>query len=207
MQRADIIRLIQVRIDEVAPSGVTPVLDPIDLGRELDLALDEFLRQAPRELLYPVGRAISITGTDGLFALPDDFVRFLRFQADGWKNAVDSLLSVESPEAALVRVSGSRYSANRPRAIMVPIRAEGAAVKWGMEVYPQADSGLLFYVPQRQAEDLPDSLIDPLTVLAASRVFVILRQFQASELLRSRYVEMLRAMDIGVRMEIPFRGQ
>ncbi len=212
MTRADIIELVQAKLDEVHPlqAGAT-IADP-QIDKQIDGAAVSLVEMLPSVLAYPVSASempalvnfIPDMSVD--IVCPADFIRLHRLRFMHWLRPLMSLTpdgtkllyqqdyeylksTTRRPSAALYNKDGVDYITCYPAP--APADDQGCLTE-----YPDPAEGLAEFVYVQRpaaAEDLADALMEMLAWKAAEVIYQIHGQQDASTLCRERLMAMIEA--------------
>jgi len=206
-----LVEWVEFRVDSITATGQTPAINHDSIWTELEEASKTVLRKAPLQFVYPAAK----DGTTGLNAakvfannkltlpLPDDFIRFLRLQVDGWEIPVDDLLDVRSNQYRLQQNQFSKAQATAPLGVLVPYPA--AASKMAVEAFPGSNAAspvaAFYYVGATSPEQMPEELVDPMVWEATARVAMNTKDVAASENAKASADRALAGLLIGQKGE------
>lgn len=181
MLRAELISRVKIKLDEYTPSGVSiPFEDYI--GPLLDESARDILKRAPLYLMTPS----SILLTNTLYAddksyipAPANFIRLYEIKYPLWKRSVSEAISRQNPGYQVQENEYLKSGYGRPSVTIVETAINGGTVAKYLECGKVVDPApgtltpIATYVKTDVAENLNDLLVDSLTWLTASKIFVI----------------------------------
>lgn len=196
-----------VRLDELRPNELQN--EPIkELDRELNEASLFLLRNLARETILETTRlaeapVVQEEGEAVVLGIPGDYVRFMRLKMDGWFRSVETLSPLMSTAYYRQNNEYTRATPYSPVAFMVPWSHEegGKTYTRALECYPKTESVAVdkfYYIPEIDAEDLPDVLHDPLVWLTVSRVFQAMREVELSQIAMQQMSTSVRTIQHGL---------
>lgn len=200
MTRAEIIKAVKVRLEELTPfdeglvvlsgsSDVKPVTSYID--GLLNEAADEIKMLLPLHLLIPdtLSGSASIVDGVGYLELPADFLRLYAIKAKTWEREVNRPISTENPAYALQRNKYTRGKNAKP--VVAIAHKEG---KKTLELY-SLENGTLekkYYVKRTVAEATPDGLVPYLVLMCAIKVLGSLERPDLAKGLSAELSDMIK---------------
>lgn len=208
---ADIENAVLARLDELVQDGQPPAIDSTALADAISYASEDVLELAPRGLVMKAIRKESGTasdegsaasGTPGtsdyepdtrrlFFPLPQDVIRVVTIDVDGWDVPVreEHIVTDESDAyPALLAQDGGYQDDIGPRcpaAALVPHVIEPgdgpAYATYALRLWPWTDAGTVevFVVKYLDADELPRDLRDPMLWFACERIATTILQDNA----------------------------
>lgn len=193
MNRTQIIKAVQVRIDDVVTDNAIEVVsNPI-----IDQMLDEQLRNAFKYLPVRFLPQIAITGTPsivqtGLYELilASDFLRLVKFKTELLTRPLmeSDLVGEGSRDHVFMYHSYISGGNSRPRGC---ITKSGSIYKLLFNSTATGTVSDSFYIATAEAEHVTDEILDPVAWYVASSVLQIMGDVAASENAMKKLIEFL----------------
>jgi hypothetical protein len=107
MTRAELVQLVQIRIDENSSQPQAAVVETTTIEKELDLAAEQLVASVPKHFLYGVADHFSdrciLNSFDGdphsvTIPLPAGFKRFISVRLDNWKVPAEDLVTTDTEQ-------------------------------------------------------------------------------------------------------------
>ena len=176
MNRTDLISRVKIKLDEYTPSGVSlPFEDYI--GPMLDESARDLCIRGPLHLLAPSD--IALTGVDYYnnkvyIPVPSDYAKLYEIKYPLWKKSVRVAITPENPHYKIQENEYLTGGYARP-SVAVVIYNGIKHFECGKVVDPAPGTitPIALYVKLVLPEILNDLLVDSLTWLAASKIFVV----------------------------------
>ncbi len=178
MTRSALIILVKKKLDEYAPEGIDLPFDDY-IGPLLDESARDLLAKAPLHLVAPT--SISLTNTvfendKSYIPVPSDWIRIHEIRYPLWKKSVRTAISAENPEYKRQENEYIKGGYGRPEVVVVTTSVLGGALTRYLECSKVIDGAtplVATYVKTEEAQFLNDLLVDSLTWLTASKIFVV----------------------------------
>jgi hypothetical protein len=217
--RQDVIDAVYARLDELLPTGQTPVVGQTMVEYELQQSYIALAYQAPEPVASMLAEhlsalnfpsyALSFEDENGVEFLrvraPDDYLRFLWGKIDNWRRPVAEYIPHSSNMYRMLRNPYHTATYQWPAIAMIP-RSYTPGNPYGesglyFEFYP-ASSGLdtlesFVYVPNREFEQMPDQFVDPMIWLAVGRVAGILQRPEAVQFAQGMFIQSAAGRNFG----------
>ena len=162
--RDDIIEWVRARLDELNPTGASEAIEEEVIGREVDQAAIQLLRQAPANIVYAASeqwnnKTVLMAKLEDephsfIYPLPSvettgakPFLRFIRIGAAGWLHDIDVLIMPDSPlyQAQFLHPF-LKATTNKPIVALIPfqftrrINDEDVACHEALQLFPATGS-------------------------------------------------------------------
>jgi len=191
MERAGIIDLVKIKMDEFTPEGVSLPFDDF-IGPLLDESALELLGKAPLYLLTPTQipltentppSSIVVYADDKAYIpVPEDYVRLYEIKYPLWKRAIRKAITPEDPEYGKQDNEYLIAGYGRPVvAVVYKTNNQDVAIRY-FECGKVIDPGqtvltpTALYIQTCKPEELNDILVDSLSWLCTTKVLGVLGQ-------------------------------
>jgi hypothetical protein len=203
MERAALINIVKVKLDEFSPGDIGLPFDDY-IGPMLDESAREVLERAPLHLLSPA--AIPTSGTTFLndkayIPVPSDYVRLYEIKYPQWKKSIRKAISSEDPQYKIQENEYIRAGLARPAVAIVRTTLDGGATigryfECGKveENITSPPTPIALYIKTTLPEELEDILADTLTWLCTAKVLSILGYGDKAAIALEHHTQALMAL-------------
>ena len=181
MLRSELIKRVKIKLDEYSPTDVALPFDNY-IGPLLDESARDLLERGPLRLIIPT--SIPLAGVlylndKSYIPVPADYVRLYEIKYPLWKRSVRVAISRENPLYQVQENEFLKGGYGRPNVAIVETSVDGGDVTKYLECSKVVDpegiglTPVATYVKTDLPENLNDLLVDSLTWLATSKIFVV----------------------------------
>lgn len=193
MDRERIISRVRLKMEEASPLSQGEVIEDPTIDEILDETVKELLLTLPKHLIPStaittdisgsMGNVVPVDDKTGYIVLPADFLRLVALKMECWHRPVTEPMGEDHPDYILQRNQYTRGGCAKPKAVIRWDATAGAKV---LEYYSVTDLNAHLveradYIASTEAENLDDTLIDPLTWLVVAKVFQIMGEEEATQ--------------------------
>lgn len=200
MERDIIIKKVLARLDEVSHAESIDLVPDPTISLLLDDGIDTFLLLVPNHLIkdhlydFTGGNLVTYDHYTGYIALPENYLKLVKFRMHSWKRPVTEPIYSTSPEYRLQSNKYLRGTPDRPVAAILYAPAEFSQV---VEYYSVSQNDHTCTEAQcvikTTPDDLQDSLTDPFSWFVASTVASVQGAEKAAQYAMGKVQEFIQA--------------